>query len=40
MYLQEMLVAIIHMQIWLISKGTDRWVSKQANNQAELGKLE
>ena len=40
MYLQEMLVPIIHMQIWLASKGTDGRVSKQANNQAELSKLE
>jgi len=28
------------MQIWLASKGIDRQVSKQANNQAEQGKLE
>jgi len=33
MYLQEMLVPIIHMQIWLASKGTDRWV-KQASEQS------
>ena len=39
MYLQEILVPTMYMQIWLASKGTGRRVSKKVNDQAELGKL-
>jgi len=38
MYLQEMLVPTIHMQIWLASKGIDKRESKKAIIQAKLSR--